>query len=185
MYMGLVVHKVAVEKVLFRVLRVFPFRYRSTIAPCSLSFTLHRLDIGSVIKYPLPSPSEGECNVETRKKISTPGQYIFSVLKIYIWNYTVKRYRAATSVNKSRRLLLASGCAVGAPGWGTALQAGRSPVPFPPGLTIALGSTQPWTEMSTSISPGGKGGRCVRLTNLLSSCDGCLKILGSLNLLEP
>ena len=29
---------------------------------------------------------------------------------------------------------------------------------------MALGSTQPLTEMSTRLFPGGKGGRCVRLT---------------------
>ena len=30
---------------------------------------------------------------------------------------------------------------------------------------MALGSTQPPTEMSTRSFPGGKGGRCIRLTN--------------------
>jgi len=29
---------------------------------------------------------------------------------------------------------------------------------------MALGLTQPLTEMSTRVFPGGKGGRCVRLT---------------------
>jgi len=74
MHMGFVVHKVALKEVLFRVLRFFPFQYYTTIAPCSLSFTLHRLDTGNVIKYPLHSPSEGECDVETREKISTSFQ---------------------------------------------------------------------------------------------------------------
>jgi len=41
----------------------------------------------------------------------------------------------------------------------------------PSGRTMALGSTQPLTEMSTRcISWGGKDGRCVRLTTLPSSC---------------
>jgi hypothetical protein len=31
----------------------------------------------------------------------------------------------------------------------------------------------------------GKGGRCVGLTTLPPSCADCLKISGSLNLLEP
>jgi len=34
----------------------------------------------------------------------------------------------------------------------------------PSGRTMALGSTQPLTEMSTRSFTGGKGGQCVRLT---------------------
>ena len=50
---------------------------------------------------------------------------------------------------------------------------------------MALGSTQPLTEMSTrNISPGGKGGRRVGLTNLPSSCVDYLEILES-HFLEP
>jgi hypothetical protein len=50
---------------------------------------------------------------------------------------------------------------------------------------MALGLTQPLTEMSTrNISWGGKGGRCVGLTTLPPSCVDCLEICG-LNLLEP
>jgi hypothetical protein len=62
--------------------------------------------------------------------------------------------------------------------WGTMLQAGRSRVRFPmrsldvfnlanfSSLTLALGSTQPLTELSTRNIPGGlKGGRRVRLTS--------------------
>jgi hypothetical protein len=52
-------------------------------------------------------------------------------------------------------------------GWGTMLQAGRSPVrvpdevdffnlPNPSSHIMALGSTQPLTEMSTKDLPGGK-----------------------------
>jgi len=41
----------------------------------------------------------------------------------------------------------------------------------------ATGSTQPLTEMSTrNISWGVKGGRCVGLTTLPSSCADCLEI---------
>jgi hypothetical protein len=48
------------------------------------------------------------------------------------------------------------------------------------GRTMALGSTQPLTEMSTrNLSWGGKGGRCVGLTTLPPSCADCLKNLGS------
>jgi hypothetical protein len=46
---------------------------------------------------------------------------------------------------------------------------------------MALGSTQPLTEVSTkSISwGGGKGGRCVGLTTLPPSCAESLEILGA------
>jgi len=45
-------------------------------------------------------------------------------------------------------------------------------------LTIfpALGLTQPVTEMSTRMFPGGKGDRGVWLTILPPSCAGCLEI---------
>jgi hypothetical protein len=61
-------------------------------------------------------------------------------------------------------------------GWGTMLQAGRSQFRFsmsldflinqnPSSRTMALGSSQPLTEMSTRNLPGGvKGGRRLRLT---------------------
>jgi len=41
---------------------------------------------------------------------------------------------------------------------------------------MALGSTQPLTEMSTKIFPEGKGGWCVGLTTLPPSCADCLEI---------
>jgi len=49
---------------------------------------------------------------------------------------------------------------------------------------MALGSTQPLTEMSTSYISWGKGGRFVRLTNLPPSC-AVVKKSGNLNFLEP
>jgi len=49
---------------------------------------------------------------------------------------------------------------------------------------MALGLTQPLTEMSTRLFPGGKGGRCLRLTNLPTSCAVVMKS-GNLNFLEP
>jgi hypothetical protein len=52
---------------------------------------------------------------------------------------------------------------------------------------MALGSTQPLTEMSKwvpGIFPGSKGGRCVRLTTLPPSCAVVTKS-GYLNFLEP
>jgi hypothetical protein len=41
---------------------------------------------------------------------------------------------------------------------------------------MVLGLTQTLTEMSTKNSSCGKGGRCVGLTTLLSSCVDCLEI---------
>jgi len=49
---------------------------------------------------------------------------------------------------------------------------------------MALGLTQPLTEMRTKYFLGGKGGQCVGLTTLPPSCAYCLEIWG-LNLLEP
>ena len=47
----------------------------------------------------------------------------------------------------------------------------------PSGRNMALGLTQPLTEMSTrNISWKGKGGRCVGLTTLPPSCAECLEI---------
>ena len=53
---------------------------------------------------------------------------------------------------------------------------------------MALGSTQPVTEMSTgniSLGGGGKGSRCLGLAILPPSCADCLEICELLNLLEP
>ena len=47
----------------------------------------------------------------------------------------------------------------------------------PSGRTMALGLTQPLTEMSTrNISWGSKGGRCIGLTTLPPFCADCLEI---------
>jgi hypothetical protein len=48
---------------------------------------------------------------------------------------------------------------------------------------MALGSTQPLTEMSTTCISLGKGGRCVRLTTVPPSCAVFMKS-GILNFLE-
>ena len=49
---------------------------------------------------------------------------------------------------------------------------------------MALGTTQPLTEMSTRRISWGKRGRCVRLTTLPPSCAVVMKF-GKLNFLEP
>ena len=54
----------------------------------------------------------------------------------------------------------------------------------PPDRTMALGSTQPLTEMSTRIISWGKYGRCVWLTTLPPPCAVVVKS-GNLNFLEP
>ena len=54
----------------------------------------------------------------------------------------------------------------------------------PSGRNMALGSTQPLSEMNIRhISLGGKGGRCVRLTTLPPSC--VVMKSGNLKFLEP
>ena len=46
----------------------------------------------------------------------------------------------------------------------------------PSGRTVALGLTQPLTEMSTRNISWGKGSRCIGLTTLPPSCADCLEI---------
>jgi hypothetical protein len=51
---------------------------------------------------------------------------------------------------------------------------------------MALGSTQPLVKMSTRDVPGGKGGRCVRLTTYHHiEIVPISRNLGALTLLEP
>ena len=54
----------------------------------------------------------------------------------------------------------------------------------PSDRTMALGSTQPLTEMSTRSISWGNGGRCVRLTILPPSCAVVMKS-GNVNFLDP
>jgi hypothetical protein len=73
-------------------------------------------------------------------------------------------------------------------GWGTLLEAGRSRVPFPimsldffnwpnpSSCTMALGSTQPLTEMSTRNLSGGEG-RPARKADLTAICELIFQII--------
>jgi hypothetical protein len=103
------------------------------------------------------------------------------------WNVTVSHITQLTTITTDTTFLfsvfyigssLLRGARGSVVGWGTMLQAGRSPVripeevdffnlPNPSSHTMALGSTQPLTEMSTRKFPGGKkSGRRVGLTTL-------------------
>jgi len=84
--------------------------------------------------------------------------------------------------------LFCIGTCVGAVGWGTALQAGRSRVRFlmvPLELFIDIilpAALWPWGWLSfqqkwvPGIFPGGKGGRCIGLKTLPPLCADCHEI---------
>jgi hypothetical protein len=80
--------------------------------------------------------------------------------------------------------------------WGTILQVKRLPVrvqdevdffnlPNPSSCTMALGSTQPLTEMSTRNLPGGKKRPVRRANNLAAIYEPNVWKCGSLNFSQP
>jgi hypothetical protein len=92
----------------------------------------------------------------------------------------------------SVRILYSEGARGSVVGWGTMLQAGRSPVrepdevdffnlPNPSSRTMALGSTLPLTEMSTRNLPGDKNRPEPRADNLAAIYERNVWKCGSLN----
>jgi hypothetical protein len=76
------------------------------------------------------------------------------------------------------------------------IEAGRSPVRVPDEVnicnlpntssrTIALGSTQPLTEMTTRNLPGGRKWPARRADNLAATCEPNVRKCGNLNLSQP
>jgi hypothetical protein len=107
-------------------------------------------------------------------------------------NYTVISFR----FKYSHQQYIRKGARGSVVGWGTMLQAGRSPVQIPdevdffklPNLssrTMALGSTQPLTKMNTRNFPGGKIRPARRADNLATICEPNVWECGSLNLSQP
>jgi hypothetical protein len=82
-------------------------------------------------------------------------------------------------------------------GWSTMLQAGRSRVRFPMrslvffnlpnsySRTMALGSTQALTEISTRVLPGGTGRPAHNADNLTAICERLSRICRSLDITQP
>jgi hypothetical protein len=95
-----------------------------------------------------------------------------------------------------KRTCYAGGTCSSVDGWGTMLQAGRSPVrvpdevdffklPNPSSCTMALGSTQPLTEMSTRNLPGVKSCRCTGQTTLPPSTSQMPENVGASTSYNP
>jgi hypothetical protein len=112
---------------------------------------------------------------------------IMKVIAIHCICIVQGRLRSSTYFGDLRIICLYTGTRVSVVGCGTMLQAGRSRVlksdevigflnlPNPCSRTMALGSTQPLTEMSTRNLPGGKAWPACKAGNLYS--NSCYRMM--------
>jgi hypothetical protein len=121
------------------------------------------------------------------------------VLQFYLWRCFLLSWKwISCNVNVpqiwiTNIYLVVMGARGSVVGWGTRLQAGRSPVrvpdevdffniPNPSSRSMALGSTQPLTEMGTRNLAGGKKQPAHRTDNLAAICESNVWKCGGLYL---
>jgi hypothetical protein len=125
---------------------------------------------------------------------------IHGTIPLYEWQY-IALYASNLTEEKAcvknvwifYRLMNTRGARGSVVGWGTMLQAGKSPIRVPDEVdffnllnpssrTLALGSTQPLTEMSIRNLNGGNKRPARRADNLAVICEPNVWKYGSLNL---
>jgi hypothetical protein len=129
----------------------------------------------------------------TRTYISCGCTHFYTVTLYNTYNLTRPDYHYLENLGTWWSYMFPLGTRGSVVSWCTVLQAGRSPVRVPdevdffnlPNLssrTMALGSTQPLTEMSTRNLPGGKKRPARGAINLATICEPTVWKCTSLNL---